>query len=404
MEIITVGIVTWIVVGAALAAVAAWLVLRGREDRDAAREALTGEALERLEVDQQASAEHRAAMQQLLAEAQQRFAAEQARAAQELAGKKTSIDDSLDAMGRAMTDEMQQVQDLVRELERDRQAKFGELTGAIQRSHEQMSALSETTQGLRQALSSTKARGQWGERMADDVLRLHGFVEGVNYRKQRAIAAGIPDFTFFLPDGLSLHMDVKFPLDNYLRYLETDDELQQRRARDDFLRDVRGHVKTLASRGYSDASAGSSGESVDCVLLFIPNEALYSFIHEQDRTILDDALGQKLVFCSPLTLYAVLAVVRQAVDNFRVERTSNEILGRLGAFAKQWGMYVERMDKLDRSLNTARKDFDELVGTRERMLQRELDRIDDLRCGSALDAADADAGDDDGGPTLALEA
>ncbi len=396
-------IIVGIVVGAALAGVAAWLVLRGGGDRDAAREALTVEALERLEAEQRASAEHRAAMQQLLAEAQQRFAAEQARAAQELAGKKTSIDDSLDAMGQAMTDEMQQVQDLVRELERDRQAKFGELTGAIQRSHEQMSALSETTQGLRQALSSTKARGQWGERMADDVLRLHGFVEGVNYRKQRAITAGIPDFTFFLPDGLSLHMDVKFPLDNYLRYLETDDELEQRRARDDFLRDVRGHVKTLAGRGYSDASPGS-GESVDCVLLFIPNEALYSFIHEQDRTILDDALGQKLVFCSPLTLYAVLAVVRQAVDNFRVERTSNEILGRLGAFAKQWGMYVERMDKLDRSLNTARKDFDELVGTRERMLQRELDRIDDLRCGSALDASDADAGDDDGGPTLALEA
>jgi DNA recombination protein RmuC len=208
-------------------------------------------------------------------------------------------------------------------------------------------------------------------------------------------------------------MDVKFPLDNYLRYLETDDELEQRRARDDFLRDVRGHVKTLASRGYSDSSGGasgaSSGESVDCVLLFIPNEALYSFIHEQDRTILDDALGQKLVFCSPLTLYAVLAVVRQAVDNFRVERTSNEILTRLGEFAKQWGRYVERMDKLDRSLTTARKDFDELVGTRERMLQRELDRIDDLRCGSALDAptqagdATVDA-DDDSGPPLALEA
>src|SRR5262245_9336292 len=107
-------LVVGIVMGAALAGAAAWLVLRGRGDRDAARDSLAVEALERLEAEQQASAEHRAAMQQLLAEAQQRFAAEQARAAQELAGRKTSIDDSLDAMGRAMSDEMQQVQDLVR--------------------------------------------------------------------------------------------------------------------------------------------------------------------------------------------------------------------------------------------------------------------------------------------------
>jgi DNA recombination protein RmuC len=394
MEIFAIGLGIGIGVVAA-GAVAVWMSRRGRGGPDA----LTQEALERLEAEQRASAEHRAEMQRLLADAQHRFAAEQARAAQDLAGKKVSIDDTLDAMGRAMADEMQQVQELVRELERDRQSKFGELAGAIQRSHEQLSVLSETTQGLRQALSSTKARGQWGERMADDVLRLHGFVEGVNYRKQRAIAAGIPDFTFFLPDGLTLHMDVKFPLDNYLRYLEAEGDLEQRRARDDFLRDVRGHVKTLAGRGYSDAHPDSGAESVDCVLLFIPNEAVYGFIHEQDRTILDDALGMKLVFCSPLTLYAVLAVVRQAVDNFRVERTSNEILVRLGAFAKQWGMYVDKMDKLDRSLETARKDFDELVGKRQRGLQREVDRIEDLRRAQALEVDD-----DDGGPTLALEA
>ncbi len=388
--------VVGILLGAVVTGGLVWVVVGRRRDDDG----LAAEALARLEAEQRASAEHRAEMQRLLADAQHRFAAEQARAAQDLAGKKSSIDDTLDAMGRAMTDEMHQVQQLVRDLERDRQTKFGELAGAIQRSHEQMSVLSETTQSLRQALSSTKARGQWGERMADDVLRLHGFVEGVNYRKQRAVAAGIPDFTFLLPDGLSLHMDVKFPLDNYLRYLEADGELEQRRARDDFLRDVRGHVKTLAGRGYSDASGErGAGDSVDCVLLFIPNEAVYGFIHEQDRTILDDALGQKLVFCSPLTLYAVLAVVRQAVDNFRVERTSNEILARLGAFAKQWGMYVEKMDKLDRTLHTARRDFDDLTGTRQRMLQRELDRIDDLRTAQALDD-----GDDLDGPTLALEA
>ena len=49
--------------------------------------------------------------------------------------------------------------------------------------------LQDTANHLRQALVSTKARGQWGERMAEDVLRLAGFIEGVNYLKQKVLEA-----------------------------------------------------------------------------------------------------------------------------------------------------------------------------------------------------------------------
>jgi len=335
-----------------------------------------------------------AALEHLMTSGKALMDSERELAGRDLEGKKGLIDQQLSAMHT----ELQRVNELVRELGADRGRKFGELANALDAQRADMAKLAETTQGLRQALSSTKARGQWGERMAEDVLQLAGFLEGVNYHKQRAIDTGVPDFTFLLPDGLSLHMDVKFPLDNYLRYLDAESDLEQRRARDDFLRDVRGHVKSLAARGYIE----SSGASVDCVLLFIPNEQLYAFIQEQDRSILDDALRRKLVFCSPLTLFAVLAVVRQAVDNFRVERTSSEILGRLGAFTKQWDAFVEKMDKLDRSLNTARRDFDDLTGTRRRMLERELDKIDDLRRSKELTAADDSNGPAE--PPLALEA
>ena len=100
--------------------------------------------------------------------------------------------------------------------------------------------------------------------------------------------------------------------------------------------------KELTTRGYLDAA----DETVDCLLLFIPNEQVYAFVQEHDRAILDDALRNKIVVCSPLTLYAVLAVVRQAVDNFRLERTSNEILGLLGEFSLQWEKYVAQLDKV----------------------------------------------------------
>ncbi len=320
----------------------------------------------------------------------------------ELDGRKSLIDQQL----ASMTGELGKVTDLVKELEQDRISKFSQLSSQLQTQSESMAALTSTTQSLRQALSSTKARGQWGERMAEDVLRLAGFVENINYRKQRALdgGTGIPDYTFMLPQDLCLYMDVKFPLDNYLRMLETDHDLDQKRFRDEFLRDVRKRVKELAARDY----AGQGNATVDCVLLFIPNEQLYAFIQEHDGGVLDEALRNKVVFCSPLTLFAVLAVVRQSVDNFRLERTSGEILELLGKFSKQWEMFSTQMDKVGTRIEALDKEFDVLKTTRTKQLERQLDKIDDLRqdrLGAvasaeslALDLTGTDAGND-AGPT-----
>jgi DNA recombination protein RmuC len=85
------------------------------------------------------------------------------------------------------------------------------------------------------------------------------------------------------------------------------------------------------------------------------------------------------VLCSPLTLYAVLAVVRQAVDNFRLERTSNEILGLLHEFSLQWEKYVGQLDKVQQRFDQVGKEYTALMTTRHRALQRPLDRIEALR-------------------------
>ncbi|GIU87203.1 MAG: hypothetical protein KatS3mg009_1718 [Acidimicrobiia bacterium] len=295
------------------------------------------------------------------------------RASSELAGKKALIDQQLSAM----TGELHKVGELVRGLDADRRRAFGELANELRRQHEGLAELTAHTRQLREALASQKARGQWGERMADDVLRLAGFLEGVNYRRQRTLegSGGRPDYTFLLPNGLVMHMDVKFPLDNYVRHLEADNELERRRYRDQFLRDVRERVRELTSRGYLDAA----DETVDCLLLFIPNEQVFAFVQEHDREVLDEALRHKVVLCSPLTLYAVLAVVRQAVDNFRLERTSDEILRLLGEFSQQWQKYVAQLDKVQQRFDAVAKEYAALMGTRQRALQRPLDRIDALR-------------------------
>jgi DNA recombination protein RmuC len=362
-----------IAVGIGVGAVAAVLLVRGRREADAAVDNRMRRTVETL------IAQNRSAM-----EAERRLSDEV------LDGKKSLIDHELGEMRTTLD----RLHEFLHEQEHRSHEKFGQVVTHLEETARQTQALSATTQSLREALSSTSARGQWGERMAEDVLNLAGLIKDVNYRKHQALegSRGVPDYTFLLPQGLTLHMDVKFPLNNYLRFLEAGSDLERERCRKDFLKDVRARVRELTTRDYVDPGHGS----VDCMLLFIPNEQVYAFIQEQDREILDDALRSKIVFCSPLTLYAVLAVIRQAVDNFQLERTSKEILGLLLGFEKQWDRFVDQMDKVGRNLKTAANAFDELETTRRRQLERQLDKVDDLRrrhC--AVDDAD---------PPLALEA
>ena len=329
-----------------------------------------------------AGQQQQAALGQLIETNRALMDSERARAGESVAHERSQMEQQFTAMQQ----QLGKVTELVRDFETGRGAKIDQLSGALAQQRAGIAELAQSTQGLREALASSKTRGQWGERMAEDVLRLAGFVEGVQYRKQKSVetGSGIPDFTFLLPQDAILYMDVKFPLDNYLRYVNAESELEQARHREDFLKDVRAKVKELAVRNYTDGSTAS----LDCVLLFIPNEQLYAFVQEHAAALLDDALRQRIIMCSPMTLFAVLAVVRQSVENFRMERTASEILEVLGDFTKQWGAFTEKMDALGRGLTTVTKAYDELSGTRNRALTRQMDRIDDLRRHHALTDVD----------------
>ena len=375
MDAVTVLIVLFVLI--VLVGIVAAVAVAGSASRRAAGSGPDGAAIAR-EAGQAAAEQTGAVLTQLLDANKALMETERERSTTELDGKRVLIDARLEAMNR----ELGRVTDLLAEFEAQRGAKIDVLTGVLRQQRDGVAELTRTTQGLREALSSSRARGQWGERMAEDVLQLAGFVEGIQYRKQVSVEGGrgIPDFTFLLPRGVVLYMDVKFPLDSYMKFLDAESELDQRRHRDDFLRDVRAKVKELAGRDYN----ASDAETVDCVLLFIPNEQLYGFIQEHDGAVLEDALGHKIVMCSPLTLFAVLAVVRQAVDSFRLERTTNEILEVLASFGKQWEGFVGQMDTLGKRLESTSAAFDQLSGTRRRQLERQLDRIEDLRTDQAL--------------------
>lgn len=293
--------------------------------------------------------------------------------------KKKLIDQRLEDMSVKLT----ALNTLVESVDKQRAESHGAIQRHLQSNAEATARLQTTTGQLREALANPQRRGQWGERMAEDVLRLAGFIEGVNYTKQETVGdGGRPDFTFPLPGNRVVHMDAKFPLANYLKVLDAADDSARADATNRFLQDVRSRVKEVSKRTYIDPAAGT----VDYAIVFIANEQIYGFIHEHDATLLDQALQSKVVLCSPLTLYAILAVIRQAAENFRVEQNSRQILEHLGEFQKQWRVFVEAMDKMGKKIEEARAEFDTLKSTRTRMLERQIDKIEDLRAARQPDA------------------
>lgn len=310
--------------------------------------------------------------------AQQALKAQSEQGAGELNSKKALIDQSLESMATRLGD----MQRKFEELGAQSAERMGHVAQEVQRHAEGTARLTETTERLQRTLSTARARGQWGERMAEDILRIVGMHEGVNYLKQKTLenSAGRPDFTFLLPRGLTVNMDVKFPMDNYLHYLGAENDHDRKRFRDELIKNTRSVIRQVTTREYINPEA----HTVDYVLVFIPNEQVYGFINESDPTLMDEALKLKVVLCSPFTLYAVLAVMRQAVENFNLEQTASEMLRLMGEFSKQWGMYKERFKGMGDKLELARKEYEALVTTRSNQLERPLRKIEELRRSRAI--------------------
>lgn len=314
--------------------------------------------------------------EQLISLAKQVLDSKTSETSTELDNKKQLIDQSLSSLSKDMQERMEKVQNLMTDINKNVPEKYGQVSNAMQNIFTQSEGLRKSIDSLNLALSGSQQRGQWGERIAEDILRHVGLVEGVSYIKQRQVEGGKsrPDFTFILPENLKVNMDVKFPIARYVEYLNADGDPARESAKKLFLASVRARIKEVTTRDYINPD----DNTVDYVLVFIPNEQVYAFIHECDSSILDDALKQKVVLCSPLTLYAMLALIRQAIDNFNLRKSSTEIQSLLAGFSQQWQKFIGSMENMGKKLETARAEYDELTGKRKKMLDVQIRKIDQL--------------------------
>ena len=253
-------------------------------------------------------------------------------------------------------------------------------------------ALARRTDNLSEILSSSQKRGQWGERVVEDMLRAVGFIEGVNYSKQDVnTVGGRPDYKFLMPPDRVLFMDVKFPLDRYADHFNADNDALRQQAKVEFVKAVKGHVDALARRDYT---LNAKEEALDYVLMFLPNESISGFVHEADPGMIDYALAKKVVLCSPLALYSFLSVIRQATDSFHTEQTAASIMQQIAKFNKEWQNYVKAVDEVKDVFQKLTDKVDSIGtdGTRFKKLNVPIKAIEKMRTKQGI--MELAAGDD----------
>ena len=288
---------------------------------------------------------------------------------------------SLESAVKALEDKLRVYEALLREWEKDRAEKFGQLANELQGASMATIRLQETTQSLASTLSNNKLRGQWGERMAEDIIRYAGLLENVNYRKQTAQASSgtRPDFVFFLPEDRVVNMDVKFPLNNYLLMMNAAAPEQKESAEKEFFKNVRARIKELRGREYINPAENT----LDFVILFIPNEQVFGFIHEKAPEVMDEALQDKVVLCSPFTLYAVLSIIRQAHEHFRFEKDIKKIIGHIDIFAKHFETFKGRFMEFGELIDKLQGKYADLRDTSFKNLETKIRHIEEHKKGSA---------------------
>jgi DNA recombination protein RmuC len=231
--------------------------------------------------------------------------------------------------------------------------------------------LQVSTEGLKNLLSNNRLRGEWGEQVAEDLLMAAGFVEKVNYTKQTSTNEGRPDFTILLPDGYRLNVDAKFPFDDLITYQEAETQTEKKRALSAFNTAIKNKVKGITSKDYIDPE----NQTLDFVIMFIPNEMIFSFVYEKLPNINQYCSERKVVLAGPFGFTAVLRLVLQAHKNFHHEKSLVQILGLISKFQEEYAKFGDSMEKLGKQIDIAQRTYLEVEGTRNRQLTRVVEQI-----------------------------
>ena len=220
--------------------------------------------------------------------------------------------------------------------------------------------LKQETGNLVKALRAPIVRGRWGEIQLRRVVEMAGMIEHCDFLEQETIENEEkklrPDLLVRLPGNRLIIIDAKAPLEAYLDAIECPDEKSAALKLKDHARHIRQHMTLLSRKSYWENLPATP----DFVVLFLPSEAFFSAALEQDPTLIEVGVEQKVILATPTTLIALLKSVaygwRQEALSKNAEEISSlgsELYKRVGDMALHWAKMGKHLEHTVQSYNQA---------------------------------------------------
>jgi DNA recombination protein RmuC len=309
------------------------------------------------------------ASQQLITMADQKLGASSQELKSDLSNKKAIIEDIV----KRLHDELVDSNKRVEEAEKQRIGSFFQLKTELANQRELTKQLSVTAEGLKKVLSHNQIRGHFGEQVAEDLLKMCGFVSGVDYFYNKTLKEGQsrPDFTVMLPDGVKINIDAKFPFSNLAKMTETDDSGAKLEYKKAFEKDIKEKIRQVTTRDYINPL----NNTVDFVILFIPNEMIFSYIYENMQEIWTQAMSEKVIFAGPFNFTATLRLIRQSYANFTIQKGIYSIISQIRTFEEEFKKYNDEFVKIGDRITSLSDQYETVDRIRTKKLLTNVEKI-----------------------------
>ena len=252
----------------------------------------------------------------------------------------------------------------------------------VQKGLGEMKNLAEDVGGLKKVLGNVKTRGTFGEiqlaALLEQMLSPEQYEANVKTRKN---ATEFVEFAIKLPgkddgkDVIYLPIDAKFPKDVYEQYIDAYEEGDTTRI-ESTSKQLEITIKRMAKDIHEKYVEPPF--TTDFAILFLPFESIYAEVIR--RTSLVETLQKeyKIVVTGPTTLGAILNSLQMGFRTLAIQKRTSEVWGVLGAVKTEFGKFGGMLEKVQKNLQNAGDQLEEVMGKRTRAIERKLRQVEAL--------------------------